>query len=178
MKPDRSQRNQNACNSSASEEKRKPGIDRRVVIAASVTALVANGSSFPACAETAPLEMEIINQPQATDDGAFMQRAFDMRQRAVDFGDQAYGAIVVRDNVIIGQSWSRVVLDGDPTAHAEMATIRNAAQRTGNRDLDGSVMYSSSRPCPMCEAAAYWAGIDELIHGRAMSKTGPPVLCR
>lgn len=178
MKPGHLPRKLFVCNSPALGGKRKPVIDRRALIAASATAFLANGFSVPAIAETPGIEDEPIVQPQEADHMAFIQRAFDMRQRAVDLGDQAYGAVVVRDKVIIGQSWSRVVRDGDPTAHAEIAAIRDAARRTGSRRLVGAVMYSSSRSCPMCEAAAYWAAIDELIHGRAMNSAGPPALCR
>ena len=166
------------CNSPAHEDQSKPLIRRRAVIAVSAVALVTQGSGVPVSAEASATGLEPIDQPGAANDGAFIERAFEMRQRAVDLGDQAYGAVVVRDGAIIGQSWSRVVLDGDPTAHAEMASIRDAARRTGNRNLGGSVMYSSSRLCPMCEAAVHWAGIDALIHGRGISRTGPPVLCR
>ena len=100
-----------------------------------------------------------------------------MRGIAVERGDQAYGAVIVQDNQIVGQSWSRVVIDQDPTGHAEMSAIRDAARRLNSRDLYGTVMYSSSRPCPMCEAAAYWAGVSELIYGRELESAGPPRLC-
>ncbi|MGI9401494.1 MAG: nucleoside deaminase [Rhizobiaceae bacterium] len=120
---------------------------------------------------------EFIEQPDLPDDIAFLERAFEMRQLAIEKGDQQYGAVVVRENKIIGQSWSKVVIDNDPTAHAEMAAIRDAARRTGSRNLDRAILYSSSRPCPMCEAAAYWANIKEMIHGRTGQKAGTPSLC-
>jgi len=119
-----------------------------------------------------------IHQPKEPGDKAFIARAFEMRRRAEKLGDQGYGAVVVRDGKIIGQSWSRVILDKDPTAHAEMAAIRDAARHLNNRDLSNAVLYASSRPCPMCEAAAYWAGIAEIIYGSSANKAGPPKLCR
>lgn len=119
-----------------------------------------------------------IHQPKIPDETAFVQRAFEMRQKAIDLGDQAYGAVIVQDNRIVGQSWSRVVLDSDPTAHAEMSAIRDAARRLNSRDLSSTVMYSSSRPCPMCDAAAYWAGIDQLVYGHEATSAGSPSLCR
>ena len=118
-----------------------------------------------------------IAQPDRPSPRAFIDRAFEMRRRAEDSGDQAYGAIVVKDNAIIGQAPSRVVVDRDPTAHAEMEAIRDAAQRVGSRDLSGCVLYSSSKPCPMCEAAAYWARIKQLTFGRDMTDGGAPGLC-
>ena len=123
------------------------------------------------------LDAEEISQPTEPGAAAFMERAFEMRQAAVDSGDRPYGAVIVRGDKIVGQSGSRVILDHDPTAHAELATIRVTARRLQPRSLSGLVMYSSSRPCPMCEAAAYWAGIDRMIHGRDLADAGTPQLC-
>ncbi len=118
-----------------------------------------------------------IEQPAARDDDAFIARAFAMQRSASDSGDQAYGAVVVRDGRIVGQAPSRVVTAGDPTAHAEMEAIRDAARRLGSRSLSGCILYSSSRACPMCEAAAYWAGIDGMKYGRGARDAGRPSLC-
>ena len=118
-----------------------------------------------------------IRQPDTRDDKSFMDRAFEMKRLATGYGDQPYGAIVVRDGKIIGQSWSRVILDQDPTAHAEISAIRDAASRQKSRDLSGAVLYSSSRACPMCEAAAYWAGIGRMVHGHSATDAGRPQLC-
>jgi len=120
----------------------------------------------------------VIIQPAMPDTTAFIERAFEMRRLAVENGDQAYGAVIVRDNVIIGQSWSRVVLDQDPTGHAEISAIRDAARRLKSRSLKGAILYSSSRACPMCEAAAYWADIDGMVYGRNAGDAGAPRLCR
>lgn len=119
-----------------------------------------------------------IRQPSPATPDAFMRRAFDMRRRAVELGDQGYGAVVVRRGVVVGQSWSRVVLDRDPTQHAEMAAIRDAARRLRSRNLEGCHLYSSSRACPMCEAAAYWASIDAMFFGERIEQAGRPRLCR
>ena len=119
-----------------------------------------------------------IEQPELQRDADFVARAFVMRDIAASDGDQAYGAVVVKNGRIVGQAPSRVVLRGDPTAHAEMEAIRDAAQRLGSRDLSGCTLYSSSPACPMCEAAAYWAGITRQVSGRAATDGGRPVLCR
>ena len=119
-----------------------------------------------------------IPQPEATDPEFLIARAFEMRNLAVTEGDQAYGALIATaDGVIVGQTPSRVVTRGDPTAHAEMEAIRDAARRLGTRNLRGYVIYSSSHPCPMCEAAAYWAGIERMVHGRNAADAGAPKLC-
>ncbi len=123
------------------------------------------------------LQSEPIVQPPKADAEAFIARAFEMRRQAENSGDQAYGAVIVRDGRIVGQSQSLVVLNKDPTAHAEMEAIRDAARRTGSRNLSGCTMYSSSSPCPMCEAAAYWANIENLVFGRGATAGGAPKLC-
>lgn len=120
---------------------------------------------------------DVIVQPEAGGDAAFIARAFIMQRRALDSGDQGYGAIVVRGGKIVGQSPSHVVVHRDPTAHAEMEAIRDAARRLGSRDLSGCTLYSSSPACPMCEAAAYWAGIDRMVYGKSARDGGSPRLC-
>ena len=118
-----------------------------------------------------------IDQPSGRSDRSFIGRAFEMRRQAIEIGDQGYGAVVVRDGVIVGQSPSHVIVHHDPTAHAEMEAIRDAATRLGSRDLSGCTLYSSSSACPMCEAAAYWGNIDRMVFGEAISDGGRPSLC-
>ncbi len=103
-----------------------------------------------------------------------MQWARALREQAVRSGDQAYGAVVVRGAQIVGEAPSRVVTAGDPTAHAEMEAIRDAARRLRNRDLSGCVLVSTTRPCRMCEAAAAWARIERMVHGDALTDAGAP----
>ncbi|MGI9356370.1 MAG: nucleoside deaminase [Rhizobiaceae bacterium] len=152
-------------------------LKRRWFLAASGTAALSFNTltSIPALADQD--KAEPIPQLKTVSVSAFIDRALEMRQTAIELGDQAYGAVVVRDGKIIGQSWSRVVIDEDPTGHAEMAAIKDAAQRLGSRELEGATMYSSSRPCPMCEAAAYWAGIGRMVYGRNADDAGAPKLC-
>lgn len=117
-----------------------------------------------------------VTQPAEATPRGFAARALALRDAAVAAGDQGYGAVIVKDNRIIGEAPSRVVLNGDPTAHAEMEAIRDAARRLGTRDLSGSVMYGSSSACPMCRAAAYWAGVSGLYSGAGPSDDGKPGL--
>lgn len=105
---------------------------------------------------------------------AFMARAVEMRRTAVDAGDQPYGAIVVKGKEIVGEGPSRVITDKDPTAHAEVVAIRDAAKRLGTHDLSGCVMYGTSRACRMCETAAYWANISQLVYGTGIVDGGTP----
>jgi tRNA(Arg) A34 adenosine deaminase TadA len=115
-----------------------------------------------------------IAQPARPTAEAFMDRAYELRDAAVASGDQSYGAVVVRDGAIISEAPSRVVVNGDPSAHAEMEAIRDAAARTGSRDLSGAILISNARPCPMCEAAASYARIARMIHGRDLADAGSP----
>ena len=128
-------------------------------------------------AHAANTSTDNIDQPLNRNDRSFIERAFEMSRRAVDSGDQGYGAVVVRDGAIVGQSPSHVIVHHDPTAHAEMEAIRDAAARLGSRNLDGCTLYSSSPACPMCEAAAYWGNIDRMVYGKAISDGGRPSLC-
>ena len=103
-----------------------------------------------------------------------MRRAEALRDEALRSGDQAYGAVVLRGDAVVGAAPSRVVTANDPTAHAEMEAIRDAARRLRTRDLSGCTLVSTSRPCRMCEAAAGWAGISRMVHGPALTDAGPP----
>ena len=127
---------------------------------------------------TSRAQEQPIAQPDVLAPSGFMRRAFDMKRQAEIAGDQPYGAAVVLDGRIVGQAASAVTARRDPTAHAEMEAIRDAARRIGRISLSGSTVYSSSRPCPMCEAAAYWAGIDRMIHGADLTDAGAPRLLR
>lgn len=103
----------------------------------------------------------------------FIDAAFRMRDDAVRAGDQAYGAVVVKDGRIVGFGPSRVIQKKDQTAHAEREAIRDAQGKLG-RDLSGAILYSSSRPCSACEQAAAEANIARMIHGRGATDAGAP----
>jgi tRNA(Arg) A34 adenosine deaminase TadA len=123
------------------------------------------------------LSLQPIAQPNTGSPHEFIVRAFEMKQLAIEHNDQAYGAVVVKDNKIIGQSWSRVILDNDPTGHAEMSALRDAARRNNRDSLSGATLYSTSHPCRMCEAAAEWVGIGSMVHGRLIKDAGAPHSC-
>ncbi len=89
-------------------------------------------------------------------------------------GDQAFGAVVVKDGRIVGYGPSRVVLKRDATAHAEREAIREAQARLGTNDLTGAVLYSSSRACATCETAAAEANVARMFHGADATDAGAP----
>lgn len=105
---------------------------------------------------------------------AFMARAFEMRRQAEAAGDQPYGAVVVKDRAIIAESPSRVVTAANIDAHAEREALRLAQERLGTQDLSGCVLVSSSRPCPLCERAAFRAHVARMIYGENLTDGGPP----
>lgn len=108
----------------------------------------------------------------------FMARALELRDEAVRRGDQAFGAVVVKGGRIVGEGVSAVLTRPDPTAHGEIEAIRDAARNLNSRDLFGAELYSSFRPCPMCEAAAAWAGIVRVWYGAELTDGGVPRMSR
>jgi tRNA(Arg) A34 adenosine deaminase TadA len=101
-----------------------------------------------------------------TDDETFMARAIALSERTalVESAGGAFGAVIVREGEIIGEGANRVVAENDPTWHAEMAAIRDACKTAGSFKLPGATLYTSAEPCPMCMAAAYWAGISRIFY--------------
>ena len=90
----------------------------------------------------------------------FMAQAIEIsRQTALEErSGEPFGAVIVRDGVVIAAEGNSVNGDSDPTAHAEINAIRAAGRALGTWDLSGCVLYASSRCCPMCYGAAHWAG--------------------
>lgn len=95
----------------------------------------------------------------------FMQKAIDLSIKNIDKGGGPFGAVIVKDGVIVSESANSVTQDNDPTAHAEINAIRAAGKKLGNFDLSGCEIYSSCEPCPMCLGAIYWAKLDKLYYG-------------
>ncbi len=97
-----------------------------------------------------------------------------MKRLAESWGDQPYGAVLVLDEVLVGEGPSRVVKNGNPDAHAEREAIRDAQVKLRRQWLAGAVLYSTSRPCSLCEAAAANAGIARMVYGPALTDAGAP----
>lgn len=75
-----------------------------------------------------------------------------------------FGAVIVRDGILITKSTNEVTLKNDPTAHAEISAIRKACKKLNTYDLSGCIIYTSCEPCPMCLSAIYWAKIDTVYY--------------
>lgn len=95
----------------------------------------------------------------------FMRRAILLSLESVKQGGGPFGAVIVKEGKIIAEAANRVTLDNDPTAHAEVNAIRQAARSLGRFDLSGCDIYTSCEPCPMCLGAIYWAHLDHIYYG-------------
>lgn len=98
-------------------------------------------------------------------DRIFMREAIQLANASVRRGGGPFGAVIVKDGAIIAGSSNSVTIDNDPTAHAEVNTIRKACRQLGTFDLSGCTIYTSCEPCPMCLGAIYWARIDRIYYG-------------
>lgn len=94
----------------------------------------------------------------------FMRRAIALSEESVRMGGGPFGAVIVKDGVIVSEASNSVTLDHDPTAHAEVNAIRKATQKLGTFDLEGCEIYTSCEPCPMCLGAIYWAHLDRIYY--------------
>lgn len=92
----------------------------------------------------------------------FMHEALSLAVAAVASGGGPFGAVVVRGDQVIARGHNRVVLDRDPTAHAEIVALREAARRLGSHVLAGCEVFTSCEPCPMCLGALHWARVDRV----------------
>jgi tRNA(Arg) A34 adenosine deaminase TadA len=96
----------------------------------------------------------------------FMRRAIELAHGGVKSGDGGpFGAVIIKDDRIVGEGWNRVVADNDPTAHGEISAIRDACRRLKTFDLSGCEIFTTGEPCPMCLAAIYWARIKAIYFG-------------
>ncbi|MBU3696176.1 nucleoside deaminase [Dechloromonas sp.] len=113
-----------------------------------------------------------------TQDDRFLARAIELAATGSRRGDGGpFGAVIVRNGQIIAEGWNRVVASHDPTAHAEIAAIRDACQRLGQFHLPGTVLYASSEPCPMCLSAAYWARVERVVFANSRAEAAAIGFC-
>lgn len=101
-----------------------------------------------------------------------MDAALALAREAGARGEVPVGAVVVRDGVVIGRGGNAPIAGNDPTAHAEIAALRDAARATGNYRLPGCTLYCTLEPCPMCAGAILHARIARVVYGARDPKTG------
>ena len=105
-------------------------------------------------------------------DEAFMQRAIACARQAWELGEVPVGAVVVKDGEVIATGYNRPIGSHDPTAHAEIAALRAAAEALGNYRLPGCELYVTLEPCVMCAGAMMHARLARVVFGAADPKTG------
>jgi tRNA(adenine34) deaminase len=106
-------------------------------------------------------------------DAAFMQRALELAVHARDAeGEVPVGAVLVRDDAIVGEGWNRNITLSDPSAHAEIGALREAGRRLGNHRIPGSTLYVTLEPCAMCAMALVHARVARVVYGATDPKTG------
>lgn len=94
----------------------------------------------------------------------FLRQCIELATNSVACGGGPFAAMVVRNGQVLAQSGNCVTRDNDPTAHAELEAIRQAAALLENPHLEDCVLYASCEPCPMCMAAAMWAHVPHVVY--------------
>jgi tRNA(adenine34) deaminase len=107
-----------------------------------------------------------------TDFDGLMGEALDEARRALEAGEVPIGAVVWLDGTIVGRGFNQPILAADPTAHAEVVAIRDAARRVGNYRLTGATLCVTIEPCLMCVGALTHARIATLVYGAEEPKSG------
>jgi tRNA(adenine34) deaminase len=110
--------------------------------------------------------------PNQADDERWMRHALMLAQRAQSEGEVPVGAVLVKDNEIIGEGWNRPITTHDPSAHAEIMALRAAALTLGNYRLTDATLYVTLEPCIMCAGAITHARVSRLVFGATDPKAG------
>ncbi len=110
-----------------------------------------------------------------SDDELWMRRALALADRAANEGEVPVGAVVVRDGQLLGEGWNQMIGASDPTAHAEVVALRDAAAHVGNYRLPGTTLYVTLEPCTLCIGAMIHARVERLVFGAREPRAG--VVC-
>ncbi len=105
-------------------------------------------------------------------DEHWMQRALDLARHAEELGEVPVGAVLVLNNEIIAEGWNQPITRHDPSAHAEMITLRAAGERLKNYRLTDSTLYVTLEPCAMCAGAIVHARVARVVYGADDPKAG------
>ena len=113
-----------------------------------------------------------MDERLADADLRWMRHALELAQRAAGEGEVPVGAVLVREGEILGEGWNRPIIEHDPSAHAEIQTLRAAGRRVGNYRLPGSILYVTLEPCVMCAGAIVHARVAQVVYGAPDPKAG------
>ncbi|MDI6746416.1 MAG: tRNA adenosine(34) deaminase TadA [Rhodocyclaceae bacterium] len=106
------------------------------------------------------------------EDSDFMGMALELARQAATLGEVPVGAVIVQDGGVVGRGFNQPIGRHDPTAHAEVMALRDAADRLGNYRLPGCTLYVTLEPCVMCAGAMMHARIERVVFGARDPKTG------
>jgi tRNA(adenine34) deaminase len=109
---------------------------------------------------------------QAQLDRQFMQQALEQAELAALAGEVPVGAVIVRNGVVVARAFNKPITNHDPSAHAEMLALRDAALSEENYRLPGTTLYVTLEPCIMCAGAMLHARVDRIVYGASDQKTG------
>lgn len=112
-----------------------------------------------------------MTMPEFTDE-YWMSRCLELASTAAEQGEVPVGAIIVRDNEVLGEAYNCPIRGVDPTAHAEILALRRAAESVNNYRLPGATMYVTLEPCCMCAGALVHARIEKLVYGAVEPRAG------
>lgn len=110
-------------------------------------------------------------------DQHWMARALELAKQAQQQGEVPVGAVIVRDDEILGEGWNQPISNHDPTAHAEIQALRAASNHVKNYRLPGATLYVSLEPCIMCAGAIVHARIERVVYAAKEPKTGAVGSC-
>ncbi len=110
-------------------------------------------------------------------DTDWMFLALELAKKAEQQGEVPVGAIVVRDDELLGEGWNQAISTHDPTAHAEIQAIRNACNQIGNYRLSDTTLYVTLEPCIMCAGAIIHSRIERVVYATKEPKTGAVGSC-
>ncbi|WP_282604217.1 nucleoside deaminase [Pelagibius sp. Alg239-R121] len=116
-------------------------------------------------------EPEPLIQPSEQNPAHYIARAKDLADTSIKLGDgTGYGAVLVKNGLIVGEGRNRIYSLNDPTAHSEIDAIRDACRRLTTPTLEGCEIFCSARPCQMCDTACYWAKLKRIHYASAKSE--------
>ena len=96
----------------------------------------------------------------------YMMAAIDLAEKNLETNDGGpFGAVIIKDGVIVGRGRNTVLRDNDPTSHAEVSAIRDACKNLNTYSLEGCTLYTTCYPCPMCLGAIIWSNISKVFYG-------------
>ena len=102
----------------------------------------------------------------------WMARALTLAQRAAELGEVPVGAVLVRDQTCLAEGWNQPISRHDPSAHAEIVVLRDAAKKVRNYRLPGTTLYVTLEPCAMCAGALIQARVQRVVFGAGDSRNG------